>query len=92
MSTKDIMASLKEKGYTEEQIEKAMGILDKEPELKAKRQAYAEKRRNDPVFMDKQRTAYKKRNAKARLLMQKALEAGITVSDAEIDRYLEEKA
>lgn len=89
MSAKDLMASLKEKGYSEEQIERALGVLEKEPELRAKRQAYAEKRKNDPVFMDKQRSAYKRRNAKARLLMQKALEAGITVSDTEIDQYLE---
>ena len=92
MGTKDIIQSLKDKGYSEDQIERAMGILDKEDETKAKRKAYSDKRRNDPVFMEKQREAYKRRNAKARLLMQKALEAGISVSDAEIDTYLAEKA
>lgn len=88
MDEKDIRATLKKKGYSDEQIDSAMNFLDKREENKEKRQEYAKKKMADPAFKAKMQKAAKRRGMKAKLLTKKALEAGITVSDAEIDAAL----
>lgn len=85
---KDIITALRKKGYSEEQISKAIGLLDRQEKQKVDRTAKAKERMNDPAYKAKMKTQYQRRAAKNKLLIKKALEAGILVSDAEVDAEL----
>jgi len=88
MKEDEVRATLKKKGYTDEQINSAMNFLDKREENVEKRKEYAKKKLADPAFKAKMQKAAKRRAMKMKLTLKKAMDAGITVSDAEIDAAL----
>lgn len=75
------MAQMNIDGYSADEVTKALEDLEK----KRTRQATEKERRNTPAFKEEQALRNKRRRVHQQLLQQKALEAGITVTDEELD-------
>jgi len=73
---------------SKEDRERALVLLEREKAMKAKDKA----RMADPVYRAKVAEASKKATARMALTLQKAKAAGITVSDAEVETYLKNRA
>jgi len=80
------MADLKQ--LTREEQERALALLLREKENKAKEKA----RMADPAYKAKMQESSKRATAKTAILVSKAIAAGITVTPAEIDAYVASKA
>lgn len=71
---------------SQSEIYKALAHLEK---LKEQRAKYAERnKQKTPEQLEKEKANYRRNAAKNRLLAKKAIAAGITVSEKEIDEYL----
>lgn len=75
--------------YSPEEIEKAIKLLERQKE---QRKRQLERIKNDPVARERQRERALRRRVREKLLIQKALESGITVSEEEIDAWLASRA
>jgi len=79
-------------GYTEDDVNQALALLEstrqKRETQKAKR---AEKLASDPNFKEAQKLTHLRYQAKRNILIRKAVEAGCTVTDQEIDEELSTK-
>jgi len=84
MGKKDIVDALRAKGYSENQIESAIQALEKKEEQKARAKERRQARMNDPEFKKSMLRTHRKRNIRIALMVQKAKEAGIEVTDAEV--------
>jgi histidinol dehydrogenase len=73
---------------TKEEQERAIALLQREKDNKAKEKA----RMADPAYKAKVKEAGQRASAKNALMLGKAVAAGITVTKEEIDHYLAEKA
>lgn len=74
------------KEIAQSEIDKALALLEKQKEQRAK---YAERnKQKTPEQVEKEKANYRRNAAKNRLLVKKAIAAGITVSEKEIDEYL----
>ena len=72
---------------TQDDIDKALKMLSNQ---KAQRLRQADRRKNDPEFQAKQKANSLKRRISQKLLVEKAVAAGITVSDKEVDAAIAE--
>ena len=70
------------KGHSEEEINAALDLLKR---TRAQRTKQLERMKNDPVAKAKAKDRATRMRIKATLLQKKALQAGLTVTEAEID-------
>ena len=75
------------KGYSDEEVKEALKVLKQVKERKEKEKV----RRATPEFKAKQAERNKRKRIQQQLLVKKALEAGITVSDKEIEAAMAEE-
>lgn len=75
------------KSLKPEEIEKAMKVYESYKKQQQKRKQLSK----DPEYRAKMRAAHHRRLIRQKLLAEKALKAGITVSDAEVEAYLKKK-
>lgn len=71
------------------EIEKALALLERQKEQRAKQ---ADKVKNNPELKAKADERARRLRAKNTILCRKAVAAGITVSEAEVDAYIAENA
>jgi len=74
---------------TQEEIQKALQLLAKQKEQRSKQ---AERVKNDPEAKAKAAARALRLRVKSTLLVKKAVAAGISVSDAEIDAHIADGA
>ena len=91
-------AELKKLGTTRQELEEAMQLLGKKKERAAKIasgeiKGYTSKKRSEmtPAELKVVKTRESRMFAKQSLLKAKAIAAGLTVTDAEIDAYIKAK-
>ena len=84
----DVYEALLDKGYSEDEIEKALGHLEHVEEKREERKVKSAERRKDPEYMAKIKARGQFRRKKLQLTLQKAAEAGIIVTDEEITAAL----
>lgn len=78
-----------EKQVAQSEIEKALELLEKQKLQRAKQ---AEKNKNNPEVLAKRKEYSEKQRIKNRLIIEKALKAGIIVTDQEVDAAIKAKA
>ena len=74
--------------YTDEEIQRALQLLEKTRQQRAKQR---ERLKNDPEAQEKRRLYARRQQIKNKLLLRKAKEAGITVSNEEIEMEMKGK-
>lgn len=70
------------KKVSQEEVAKALALLEKTKEQRAKQR---ERNKNNPEASAKQKARATRQRVKTQLLLAKAVKAGITVTDKEID-------
>lgn len=73
------------RNFSEAEVKKALELLQK---VKEQRKRQAEKLRNNPKYKELQKKQALRQRAKLAILKEKALKAGITVTDAEIENWI----
>lgn len=73
--------------YSQEDVEKALGLLEQNKRAKAKEEA----KKNDPAYREKLKEQGRRAGARQAIMLQKARDAGITVSQNEIEAYVASK-
>jgi len=84
----EVYEALIDKGYSEEEIEKALGHLEHMEEKREERKTKSAARRSEPEYKEKMKARGQFRRKKIVLTLQKAAEAGIIVTDEEIQSAL----
>ena len=85
------------KGISQEELQRALDLLKKEQIRKERvargelKPSYKKVSEMTPEEREKYRQQTRRTSARERILLRKAREAGLTVSDQEIDEYLNRK-
>lgn len=74
--------------YSPDDVERALALLEKENKQKSRE---AEKRK-DPEYRKRQKERNSRQGARQRILLSKAVTAGITVTEEEIEAYVKSKS
>jgi FKBP-type peptidyl-prolyl cis-trans isomerase (trigger factor) len=84
---KEIIVELPE-NMSESDVEEALALLEAKRERYASNKQKRAEKMSDPEFREAMKKTHSRYQAKRAILVKKAIEAGLEVTDQEIDEYL----
>lgn len=88
---KEVIVEIPE-GYTEEDMNEALALLESTRSKRAKQKETRKEKMADPEFANAMKLTHLRYQARRNILVRKAIEAGATATDEEIDAELSKKS